>query len=105
MWTVSLHSNSSAWVALTKNNLASACGAMGNAILSQSRALAPYLTGQLRSDGRVEGSGTDRDVVFGDTRTPYARRRHFENNKHPGTLLYLQRGGDSVAKKGIKSYL
>ena len=74
--------------------------AKADAILGRATMIAPKLTGELRSDGRVETIDTSVVVMFGDGRVPYARRRHFENRKNPGTLNYLARGGDSVAKEG-----
>ncbi len=76
------------------------------AILNRSKMLAPVDTGLLVASGRIERlAGGGRAVVYGDSEVPYARRRHFENNKNPQTLGYLQRAGDSVAKENIKKYV
>lgn len=44
-------------------------------------------------------------VKFGGINAPYAKRRHFENFKNPGTLLYLQTPGDQIARSGLRKYL
>lgn len=88
-----------------QENLKNAQRAMGDAILGRSTMIAPKLTGALRSDGRVETKDTSVEVVFGDKRVPYARRRHFENRKNPQTLHYLERAGDAVVKEGIGKFL
>lgn len=81
--------------------------AMGDRILMDAVALAPELTGSLKSDARVQVvSDTEVHVKFGDARVPYARRRHFENKKNPQTLRYLQRAGDNVVTKtGLAEFL
>lgn len=69
--------------------------------LGRARMLAPKLTGDLKSNGRVEKIAGGVSVVFGDSRVPYARRRHFENRKNPMTLNYLKRAGDQTKKEGF----
>lgn len=99
---VKIIDRSSAWWAIEKLNLDNAVNAMATTILSDARAKAPYDTGALRSDGRVERDGDlARSVHFGDARVPYARRRHFENKKNPQTLYYLRIAGDNVARQGL----
>lgn len=79
-----------------------ALGTMGRRILHLAQAYAPVDTGALRDDGRVqrdsEGAIT---VAFGGLSVPYARRRHYENNKNPQTKLYLERAGDQISKQGL----
>jgi len=99
-------SNSAAWLASETAVLKRAENAIGSTILNRAIMIAPKLTGALRADGRVEKNPEGGiSVVFGDEKVPYARRRHFENKKHPQTLHYLQRGGDSVAKENVKKYV
>ena len=103
--TVKVIDRSSAWVALEQINLENAVRQMSNTILSDSRMLAPVLTGALKADGRVNKLGqSSYEVAFGDARVPYARIRHFENRKNPQTKYYLQRAGDNVAKQGIQRF-
>lgn len=74
--------------------------------INRGQMLAPVDKGDLRSSGRVVGSGEKVSAVFGgeDVGVPYAKRRHYENKKNPQTLLYLKKAGDSVKKEGIKKY-
>lgn len=73
---------------------------------------APELTGNLKRSGRIEQTAKNEiAVVFGNGKpakaggVPYARRRHYENNKNPQTKYYLQDAGDETIKKGIESFL
>lgn len=60
---------------------------------------APQETGALRGSGRIERKGVGHyAVIYGSGPVRYARRRHYENQKNPGTLRYLERAGDSQAK-------
>ena len=88
-----------------QENLKNAQHAMGDAIWGGATLKAPEDKGNLKSDGRVEIKDTIVEVVFGDKRVPYARRRHFENRKNPQTLNYLKRSGDAVVKEGIGKFL
>lgn len=100
--TVKVIDQSNGWLALEQVNLDNAVRQMANTILSDSRMLAPVLTGALRSDGNVKKEGMASYIVqYGDARVPYARRRHFENKKNPQTKYYLWNAGDRVVKQGI----
>lgn len=96
---------SKAWLAATKVNLDAGVRAMSDAINTLASVKAPVLTGALRSDGRVEKIENGYAVVYGDSRVPYARRRHFENNLHPQTKYYLRDAGDTIAKRGLGVFL
>ena len=103
--TVKVIDRSNVWLALELVNLDNTVRQMANTILSDSRMLAPVLTGALRSDGNVKKEGMASYIVkYGDARVPYARRRHFENKKNPQTKYYLQNAGDRVAKQGIQRF-
>jgi hypothetical protein len=78
---------------------------MGDSILNLAQMYAPVLTGALRADGRVVKEPNSVTVRFGGFSVPYARRRHYENNKHPDTKYYLERAGNQVAKQGVQYYL
>lgn len=93
------------FVKVQEQNLGAANLAFGHAILGLANIFAPELTGALKSDGRVETIESGVQVVFGDGRVPYARKRHFENKKNPQTLNYLERAGDQRVKEGIAKYL
>jgi len=66
--------------------------------------LAPIETGALRNSSRVEPVTNGYRIRFGDSRVPYARRRHFENKKNPQTRGYLAKAGDSVARGDQSKY-
>ena len=103
--TVKVIDQSNGWLALEQVNLDNAVRQMANTILSDSRMLAPGLTGALRSDGNVKKEGMASYIVqYGDARVPYARRRHFENKKNPQTKYYLWNAGDRVVKQGIQRF-
>jgi hypothetical protein len=101
---VRVTSNVDTWAKVEKQNLRNAQRAMGDAIMARATMIAPKLTGALRSDGRVETKDTSVVVTFGDSRVPYARKRHFENRKNPQTLRYLEKAGDQVVKEGFGKY-
>lgn len=67
--------------------------------------LAPKLTRALVNSKRIIRKGVAHySVVYGGGSVPYARRRHYENRKNPGTLLYLERAGDA-ASRNIRKYV
>lgn len=65
---------------------------------------APVETSALKNSGRVEPVTNGYAVKFGNSRVPYAKRRHYENRKNPQTLHYLSRAGDSVARGDKAKY-
>lgn len=79
---------------------------MSNDILKRAIMLAPIETGALKNSGRIEKlSLAGYRIIFGSSKVPYARRRHFENFKNPQTVRYLYRAGDSVKREHVKKYL
>lgn len=66
--------------------------------------LAPVDTSALRNSGEISPISEGYKVTFGNSRVPYARIRHFENNKNPQTKGYLARAGDSVARGDVSKY-
>ena len=84
-------------------NKAMAVGLMnlGTDIKKRAVILAPKDTGALRQSARVEVN-TKGDTVKTSFNTPYARRRHYENNLHPSTKYYLTNALKSISN--IKSY-
>lgn len=67
--------------------------------LDVSARLAPHLTGALINSGRIKREKElEWSVGYGNSQVPYARRRHFENFKNPGTLRYLEKAGDRNAR-------
>lgn len=78
---------------------------MATDIDRRAKILAPVDTRALANSGRVERlSQWAFRVIFGSSRVPYARRRHYENKKHPGTLRYLERAGESVTRGDTSKY-
>ena len=93
------------WVNKEKKNLDDVTAEMGVDIINRAIMNAPKDSGDLVRSGRVvKAPGRGYTVQFGDNSVRYAYRRHFENNKNPQTLRYLERAGDSVTKGNIKKY-
>jgi hypothetical protein len=90
---------------IEKARIQQALKRMGDSINNRASLFAPVLTGALRSDGRVNVSDWSVVVSYGGYSVPYARRRHYENNKHPQTKRYLERAGNAVGREGIVRYL
>lgn len=76
---------------------------MGVDIDRQAKILAPRDTGALVNSSVIAKEGDGKvSVTFGSSRVRYARRRHFENEKNPHTLKYLERAGQNVTKNASK---
>lgn len=74
-------------------------------ILNRAIMNAPKASGALVRSGRVtKATDGGYTVTFGDNAVRYAYRRHFENKKHPETLLYLENAGDTVVKGNVQKY-
>ena len=97
---VTFNSKMKAYLQVQRLNMQKELEAKAEKTLGRARMLAPALTGALKSDGRVEKISDGYSVVFGDSRVPYARFRHFKNAKNPQTLKYLERAGNQTAKEG-----
>lgn len=94
------------WIREEKGTLDSVTTEMAIDILNRAQMNAPKASGALVRSGRVKraDSGKGYTVQFGDNSVRYAFRRHFENQKNPGTLLYLQKAGDTVVRGNVKKY-
>lgn len=66
--------------------------------------LAPRDTAALVNSGRIDPIVDGYKITFGSPRVPYARRRHFENNKNPQTKGYLAKAGDAVMRGDTGKY-
>lgn len=97
---VSFKSKMNVYAQIQQLNMKKELEAKAEKSLGRARMLAPVLTGALKSDGRVEKIPDGYSVVFGDSRVPYARFRHFKNTKNPHTLKYLERAGSQTSKEG-----
>lgn len=66
---------------------------LGNDVKKRAIVLAPVDSGDLRRSARVDVRSDEVDISFN---TAYARRRHYENNLHPSTRLYLNNALKSI---------
>nr|DAM56798.1 MAG TPA: putative tail-component [Caudoviricetes sp.] len=98
---VTFRSKMKAYLQVQQMNMQKELEAKAEKTLGRARMLAPVLSGDLKMNGRVEKIPNGVSVIFGDSRIPYARRRHFENRKSPATLNYLERAGDQTRKEGF----
>lgn len=90
-----------AYLQVQQMNMQKELEAKAEKTLGRARMIAPVLSGDLKMNGRVEKIPNGVSVVFGDSRIPYARRRHFENRKNPATINYLERAGNQTKKEGF----
>lgn len=69
---------------------------LGTQINNKAKSNAPYLSGALVNSIRVDTSEQDTVHVFAGgkapngAKVPYAKRREYENNLHPGTRYYMR---------------
>lgn len=98
---VSFKSKMNVYVQIQQLNMKKELEAKAEKTLGRARMLAPVLSGDLKMNGRVEKIPNGVSVIFGDSRIPYARRRHFENSKNPATIHYLERAGNQTKKEGF----
>nr|DAF51694.1 MAG TPA: Minor capsid protein [Myoviridae sp. ctgEf1] len=98
---VSFKSKMNVYVQIQQLNMKKELEAKAEKTLGRARMLAPVLSGDLKMNGRVEKIPNGVSVIFGDSRIPYARRRHFENSKNPATINYLERAGNQTKKEGF----
>lgn len=75
----------------------SGLNSLGNDIKKRAVILAPKDTGALRQSSKVD---VGKDSVAVSFNMPYARRRHYENNLHPSTKLYLANALKSITNVG-----
>lgn len=66
--------------------------------------IAPKDTRALANDGKIKKIPDGYSLTFGSSRVPYARKRHFENKKNPGSIRYLEKAGESVARGSQAKY-
>lgn len=85
-----------------KKALQAGLAKMANDIQSTAKQNAPVLTGRLINSSRVETKGSLSVVV--SFNTPYAAIRERENRKHPGTVRYLQRAGQTIQARAASYF-
>ncbi len=66
---------------------------LGNDIKKRAILLEPKLTGNLRRNTKSYPTKTNVTII---ANTDYARRRHYENKKHPSTRYYLANALKSI---------
>lgn len=98
---VSFKSKMNVYAQIQQLNMKKELEAKAKKTLGRARMLAPVLSGDLKMNGRVEKIPNGVSVIFGDSRIPYAQRRHFENSKNPATIHYLERAGNQTKKEGF----
>lgn len=96
-------------VKATEEQLTTGLIALGEAVATAEAKKAPFDTGHLVLTIRSEQkSATEVEVIAGGNyngyQVPYAYRRNFENNLHPGTKHFAQNGLREVVNGGIGKY-
>lgn len=82
-------------------SMKAAMEALGNDVKRRAIVLAPKLSGDLRQSAKVDVNENG-ETVHISFNTPYANRRHWENNLHPATRLYLTNALKSI--NTVKKY-
>lgn len=94
---------------------------MGFAIADKARANSPVDIGALKNSIRTTVDGNNKvyviaggtvgkdeqgvaRVINGRFKIPYAKKREYENNKHPNTKFYLHRAFETVTNGDVKRY-
>ena len=106
---VSVTSHVNQWAAITHNSIDKIVLEMATDIDRVAKLNAPKASRALVNSAVIKKEDDAHySITFGGSgngfNVPYARRRHFENNKNPGTLYYLENAGDDTARN-IKRYL
>lgn len=70
---------------------------LGKDVKKRAIVLAPKDTGALRQSARVDVKSDSVEISFN---TAYARMRHYNNNLHPSTRLYLTNALKSITNVG-----
>lgn len=73
--------------------------ALGTDVKKRGVILAAKDSGDLRNSAEVEVSASG-ETVSTSFNTDYAKRRHYENNLHPATRLYLTQALKSITNLG-----
>lgn len=78
---------------------------MATDIHKRASILAPKDTRALVNSGAIKRLGAEAyQIKFGSSAVPYARRRHFENKKTPGSLGYLAKAAEAVDRSDKGKY-
>src|SRR5574344_683051 len=87
--------------ALVNQMMKAGLQSLGNDVKKRAVILAPKDTGALRQSAKVHLNST-KDTVTVSFNTEYARLRHYVNNLHPATRLYLTNSLKSI--KNLNKY-
>lgn len=67
--------------------------------------IAPKLTGALVGSRNTRKTGNlEYTISYGGGKVPYAKRRYFENNKHPNSKKWLEKAAESVSRGDVGKY-
>ena len=103
--TVKMTDNLSAFLQQEAEKQDGAMAEMAIDIMTRAQLNAPKASNALVRSAKVKrNSDGDYSVTFGDNSVRYATRRHYENKKNPGTLLYLEKAGESVSRGNMRKY-
>lgn len=93
------------WTAQTGSRLDGIALEMATDIHRISGVIAPKDSRALVNSGRITRKGEAHYTVsYGGGSVPYARMRHYQNRKTPGSLRYLERAGETVSRN-LKRYV
>lgn len=93
------------WLAKEKKRQDGAMEEVANDVLIRARMNAPKDSGKLVASGHVKKLKDGSYIVeFGNANVRYAKKRHYENKKHPQTLKYLENAGETVKRGNVQKY-
>lgn len=92
------------WEGRVLNSLNKGVLSIASDVHNRSKALAPVDTRALVNSAITEPVKDGYKVKYGSSRVPYARRRHFENNKNPQTKGYLAKAAESVVRGNLAKH-
>lgn len=102
---VRITSNLPQWIDSSRNQMDTVVAEIATDVHKRAVMNAPVDTRALVNSGRIQRIAKGvYAVIFGNSRVPYARYRHFINRRNPQTLGYLSRAGDSVYRGNLTKY-
>lgn len=103
--TVKMTDNLSAFLQQEAEKQDGAMAEMAIDIMTRAQLNAPKASNALVRSAKVKrNEKNDYSVMFGDNSVKYAKRRHYENKKNPGSLRYLEKAGESVGRGDLGKY-
>lgn len=92
------------WAGAIEQQLKAGLLSLTTDVHTRSTILAPKDTRALVLSGKIGSIANGFTITYGSSRVPYARRRHFENNKNPQTKKYLSKAGDNAMRGDISKH-